>query len=82
MKLVNPLTAFTWDKPLDILGVAMAGVAEKQGHSFSRAAFLAAQEDPTLDADAVGKAVRQALRPLSKPTPICPMMDDESTWAS
>lgn len=68
MLLVNPQSAFTWDGPLDIHGVAMRGVPEKQGWSFSRAGWLAAQDDPTLDADAVGKAVRQQLRPLSKPT--------------
>lgn len=68
MELVNALTAFQWTEPLDIWGVKMKGVPEKQGMSFSRAGWLASQEDPTLDADAVGKAVRQQLRPLSKPT--------------
>ena len=68
MELVNPLTAFVWDKPLDINGVAMLGIKEKQGHAFSRAGYLAALDDPTLDADAVGRAVRRQLRPLSKPT--------------
>src|SRR3990167_323367 len=67
MELVNPLTAFVWNRPLDINGVAMAGVKEKRGHSFSRAGYLAALDDPTLDADAVGRAVRRQLRPLSKP---------------
>lgn len=46
----------------------MAGIPEKQGHSFSRHGFLAALDDPTLNADAVGRAVRRQLRPLSAPT--------------
>lgn len=68
MQLVNPLTAFVWKDPLDINGVAMSGIVEKQGHAFSRAGYLAALDDPTLDADAVGAAVRRSLRPLSKLT--------------
>lgn len=68
MELVNPLTAFQWTSALDIWGVPMSGIPEKQGWAFSRAGWLAAQEDPTLSADAVGKAVRQQLRPLSKTT--------------
>lgn len=69
MQLVNPLSAFTWTAPLDVGGgVKMMGIAEKQGHAFSRHGWLAAQDDPTLDADAVGRAVRKQWRPLSKPT--------------
>lgn len=36
MKLVNPLSSFSWDTPLDIHGVPMMGVPEKQGYSFGR----------------------------------------------
>jgi len=69
MNIVNLLTAFTWwYGPLDIHGVPMRGIPEKQGHSFSAAGYLAARENPTLDADVIGRAVRQALRPLSRPT--------------
>lgn len=68
MELVNPLTAFHWSEPLDILGVKMRGVPEKQGWSFSAHGYRAALDDPTLDADAVGRAVRKQWRPLSAPT--------------
>jgi hypothetical protein len=68
MEIVNPLTAFQWSGPLDIHGVPMTGIAEKQGHAFSRHGWLAAQDDPTLNADAVGRALRRQLRPLSAPT--------------
>ena len=68
MELVNSKTAFTWNMPLDINGIAMLGIIEKQGHSFSRAGYLANKENPTIDPDAFGKMFRQALRPLSKPT--------------
>ena len=68
MELVNPLSAFTWSAPLDVAGVAMRGVPEKQGWAFSRHGWLAARDEPTLDADALGRAVRRQLRPLSAPT--------------
>ena len=68
MQLVNPLTAY----PIgahheDIHGVAMRGVAEKQGQAFSRHGWLEAQRNGG-DADAIGAAVRRVLRPLSAPT--------------
>lgn len=68
MELVNPITSFIWDRPLDINGVPMAGVPEKQGVSFSRAGYLAAKEDPIVDSDKLGQAFRRQLRPLSRPT--------------
>lgn len=68
MEIVNPLTAFSWTAPLDVNGVAMRGVPEKQGHSFSRAGYLAARDDSTIDPDALGRALRRQLRPLSAPT--------------
>lgn len=68
MHLVNPLTAFTWSAPLDILGVAMAGIPEKQGWSFSRAGWMAAREDPAIDPDKFGAMLRRQLRPLSRST--------------
>lgn len=68
MKIVNPLTAFSWTDPLIIHGVPMMGVPEKQGWSFSRAGWLAAKEDSSTPADMVGAAVRRSLRPLSKMT--------------
>jgi len=69
MQVVNPLTAYPIGAQVEnINSVAMRGIAEKQGWAFSRAGYLAAKEDPTLDADAVGRAVRRQLRPLSKPT--------------
>lgn len=68
MELVNPLSAFQWDAPLNVNGIAMRGVAEKQGYSFSRAGYLAACDDPTIDPDALGRALRRQLRPLSATT--------------
>ena len=69
MELVNPISAYPIGSRVeDIRGVAMRGVPEKQGWSFSRHGWIAARADPTLDADAVGRAVRAALRPLSAPT--------------
>lgn len=68
MQIINSLTAFQWRGHLDINGVPMRGAAEKQGYAFNRAGYLAAKDDPTLDADAVGRAVRAALRPLSART--------------
>lgn len=68
MLLVNPHTAFQWTEPLDIHGVPMKGIREKQGHAFSRAGYLAAKANPDLDADEVGRAHRQHLRPQSGPT--------------
>ncbi len=68
MELVNPVSAFHWDEPLDINGVPMMGIPEKQGFSFSRAGYLAAKEDPSLNADKIGMVVRQQLRPLSRST--------------
>ena len=68
MELVNPRTSFQWTGPLNINGVAMKGVIEKQGHGFSRHGWLSALDSPHIDADSLGKAYRQALRPLSRPT--------------
>lgn len=69
MQIVNPLTAYPiGSKVENINDVPMRGNFEKQGVSFSSAGYLAALEDPTLNADAVGRAVRRQLRPLSKPT--------------
>jgi hypothetical protein len=64
MELVNSQTAYRWDF-IDVDGVKFRGVPEKQGYSFHRAGLLAAQSDPSLDPDTIGKAVRQQLRPLS-----------------
>ena len=62
MELVNPITAYPIGLRIeDIAGVAMRGIAEKQGVAFSRHGWLS-------DADAIGRAVRSALRPLSAPT--------------
>jgi hypothetical protein len=42
MELVNPLSAFRWDKPLEMPGgVRLMGIREKQGHAFSRHGYLA-----------------------------------------
>lgn len=68
MELVNPLTAFQWEGPLNINGISMCGIPEKQGHSFSRAGYLAAREDPSINPDKLGGAIRRQLRPLSWPT--------------
>lgn len=68
MEIINPNTAFIWDRPLNIHDVAMWGIPEKQGFSFSRAGYLAAQEDPTISADKYGRMIRRTLRPLSAPT--------------
>lgn len=67
MQIVNPLTAFAWSGPLDIHGVALRGIPEKQGWSFSGHGWRQAQEYGG-DADAIGAAVRRSLRPLSRPT--------------
>lgn len=67
MELVNRLTAFQWTGPLDIHGVGLRGIAEKQGYAFSRHGWLAAQADPTLDPDRYGAMIRRTLRPLSAP---------------
>lgn len=68
MQIVNSLTAFQWRGHLDINGVPMRGAAEKQGHSFSRAGYLAHREDPMIDADMYGRMLRATLRPLSAST--------------
>ena len=68
MEIVNPLTAFHWTEPLDISGVMMSGVPEKQGWSFSRHGWMAAQEDRSVNADSLGRALRSQLRPMSIPT--------------
>ncbi|MEC4679998.1 MAG: hypothetical protein VST67_04790 [Nitrospirota bacterium] len=68
MLLVNPQTAFQWTEPLDINGIQMMGIREKQGHSFSRAGHLAAKQSSELDADEVGRTHRQQLRPYSQST--------------
>lgn len=68
MLLVNPRSAFTWDRPLDILGVPMRGVPEKQGWAFSRAGWLSALQDTRTNADIEGRVYRAMLRPQSKPT--------------
>src|SRR3990167_5441464 len=69
MHLINQFTAHPIGEKIEnINNVQMRGVPEKQGWAFSRAGYLAALEDPTLDADAVGAAVRRQLRPLSRPT--------------
>jgi len=68
MLLVNPQTAFQWTEPLDINGIQMMGIREKQGHSFSRAGYLAAKQNSELDADEVGRTHRQQLRPYSQST--------------
>lgn len=68
MQLVNPLSSLTWDKPLDINGVPMMGIIAKQWIEFSRHGWLAAKEDPTIDADKYGAMIRKSLRPLSLTT--------------
>lgn len=69
MKLANSLTAFQWAEPLDMPdGVKMMGVVEKQGVAFSAAGWREARLDHTIDADALGRAIRRQLRPLSAPT--------------
>jgi hypothetical protein len=69
MKLANSLTAFQWSGPLAMPdGVKMMGVAEKQGVAFSAAGWREARLDRTVDADALGRAIRRQLRPLSAPT--------------
>ena len=68
MQLVNPLTAYPIGARVeDINDVPMRGVAEKQGVAFSRHGWLEANRSGG-DADAIGAAVRRALRPLSEPT--------------
>ncbi|RMH08882.1 MAG: hypothetical protein D6704_02230 [Nitrospirae bacterium] len=68
MLLVNPCTAFQWSEPLDINGIPMRGIREKQGYAFSRVGYLATKENPDLDPDDIGRAYRQQLRPYSQPT--------------
>ncbi len=65
MEIVNPKTSFTWNQPLNINGVSMMGVLEKQGWSFGRAGYLAAKHDG-VDPDQYNRASRSVLRPRSK----------------
>jgi len=68
MQLVNPITAYPIGAQYeDIAGVPMRGVLEKQGVAFSRHGWLESKLNGG-DADAIGRAVRAALRPLSAPT--------------
>jgi len=69
MELVNPSTAYPIGARVeDIGGVAMKGVVGKQWIEFSRHGWLAAKEDPTIDADKYGAMIRKSLRPLSVKT--------------
>ncbi len=69
MQLVNPLTAYPIGAQVEnINGVPMRGQKEKQGWSFSRAGYLAACDDPTINPDKFGAMLRKQLRPLSLPT--------------
>lgn len=69
MQIVNPLTSFQWSEPLDVgYGVKMRGVPEKQGWSFYKAGFDAARRGETDDPDGYGAALREQLRPHSRPT--------------
>ncbi len=68
MQIVNSLTALPLGGWQDIHGIGMRGVGEKQGTAFSRAGWLAAKEDPTINPDTLGRALRRQLRPLSAPT--------------
>jgi len=65
MEIVNPQTSFWWKVPLNINGVGMMGVLEKQGISFSRHGYLEAKQHGG-DADAIGRAIRRRHRPLSQ----------------
>jgi len=68
VELVNPLTAYPIGTRVeDVNGIAMRGLPEKQGWAFSRHGYLQAKQHGG-DADAIGAAVRRALRPLSAPT--------------
>lgn len=66
MEIINRATAFAWSESLDIDGVAMSGIQEKQGFAFSRHGWLAVKDGANVDADEVGKALRRQLRPLSR----------------
>lgn len=69
MQIVNSLTAYPIGQHVEnIKGLAMRGSPEKQGWSFSRAGYLASREDHTINPDALGRALRRQLRPLSAPT--------------
>ena len=68
MELVNPLSSYRWTEPLDIHGVPMMGAVGKQWTEFSRHGWLAAKDDPTINADKYGSMIRKSLRPLSVPT--------------
>src|SRR3990167_3068079 len=67
MEIVNPITAYPIGLRVEnINGVPMRGIPEKQGMAFSRHGRLQAQQAGG-DADAIGAAVRRAMRPLSAP---------------
>jgi len=68
MELVNSLTAFSWNSPLDINGIKMMGWPEKQGASFSKHGYEAAKLDSSIDPDKYGAMIKRSLRPFSKPT--------------
>lgn len=67
MQIVNPLSSFTWSKPLDVHGVKMSGVPEKQGWAFSAHGWRAARDVSSHNADDLGRAIRAMRRPLSLP---------------
>jgi len=64
MEIINEQTAFHWTDPLNIHGVKMMGIQEKQGYAFSRHGWLEAKES-SANADQVGRSMRRVLRPLS-----------------
>src|SRR3990167_9804755 len=69
MQIVNSKTAYPIGVQVENINrIGMRGVPEKQGWSFSAHGWRMAKENPTIDPDAFGKMLRQALRPLSRPT--------------
>jgi len=70
MELINSTTAFTWTEPLDINGIPMTGVPEKQGVSFGTAGYNIVKSNErgnNVSADDINRLVASTLRPLSKP---------------
>lgn len=73
MEIINKDTAFHWTEPLDVHGIQMMGIQEKQGYAFSRHGWIAAKNWPgdgiqVIDPDIIGREVRRQHRPLSQPT--------------
>jgi len=65
VELANQLSAFTWAEPLDINGVPMMGIPEKQGISFGQAGYLGSQFSNE-SADDINRGINRLSRLTAK----------------